>query len=559
VLRRIIRRAILAARREGSDRAVTEALVTATIEKMADAYPSLIADQSLITSILQREEDGFARTLRAGLSLLTEEAENVVASKTTIFPGDVAFKLHDTHGFPLELTSEVVEERGLTVDRAAFDVAMDEQRTRARAAAKAKNVGDDSLYREIVESNGLTTFIGRDAARYSIESTILGSMTAADGTVEVFLDTTPFYAESGGQVGDTGTIVTETGRLEVLDTQSVIGGLVSHRGKATGEILPGQMAVATIDGLRRDAVRRNHTATHLLHAALRTVLGDHVRQQGSLVEPDRLRFDFAHTSGLAPEEIDAVLTMVNGDVVVNESVDTVEASRQEAEAMGAVAFFGDKYGDRVRVVRAGANSLEFCGGTHVQRLGDIGQIQVVSEASIGSNTRRLEAVTGLGAMRRSREMELVLASIASTLKTSQDEVVPSIERLIEKQRETERALTGLRQASLASLAGSLMESVSTGVLVARVDGLPVDELRTLAQDLRQRGARALLLVGDAGDGKVAMAVATDGAIDAKAVVKDLGALVGGGGGGSAELATAGGKNVAGIEAALVKAKELLGS
>ena len=559
VLRRIIRRAILAARREGSDRAVTEALVTATIEKMADAYPSLIADQSLITSILQREEDGFARTLRAGLSLLTEEAESVVASKTTIFPGDVAFKLHDTHGFPLELTSEVVEERGLTVDRAAFDVAMDEQRTRARAAAKAKNVGDDSLYREIVESNGLTTFIGRDAARYSIESTILGSMTAADGTVEVFLDTTPFYAESGGQVGDTGTIVTETGRLEVLDTQSVIGGLVSHRGKATGEILPGQMAVATIDGLRRDAVRRNHTATHLLHAALRTVLGDHVRQQGSLVEPDRLRFDFAHTSGLAPEEIDAVLTMVNGDVVVNESVDTVEASRQEAEAMGAVAFFGDKYGDRVRVVRAGVNSLEFCGGTHVQRLGDIGQIQVVSEASIGSNTRRLEAVTGLGAMRRSREMELVLASIASTLKTSQDEVVPSIERLIEKQRETERALTGLRQASLASLAGSLMESVSTGVLVARVDGLPVDELRTLAQDLRQRGARALLLVGDAGDGKVAMAVATDGAIDAKAVVKDLGALVGGGGGGSAELATAGGKNVAGIEAALVKAKELLGS
>ncbi len=559
VLRRIIRRAILAARREGSDRAVTEALVAATVAKMADAYPSLSTDQSLITSILQREEDGFARTLRAGLSLLTDEAENVVASKATIFPGDVAFKLHDTHGFPLELTAEVVEERGLTVDRAAFDVAMGEQRTRARAAAKSKTVGDDSVYREIADANGVTTFIGRDAARYSIESTILGSMTAADGTVEVFLDTTPFYAESGGQVGDTGTIVTETGRLEVADTQSVLGGLVSHRGKLTGEILPGQVAVATIDGLRRDAVRRNHTATHLLHAALRTVLGDHVRQQGSLVEPDRLRFDFAHTSGLATEEIDAVLSMVNNDVVVNDSVDTVEASRQEAEAMGAVAFFGDKYGDRVRVVRAGANSLEFCGGTHVQRLGDIGQIQVVSEASIGSNTRRLEAVTGLGAMRRSREMELVLASIATTLKTSQDEVVPSLERLIDKQRETERALTALRQASLASLAASLMGAVSSGVLIARVDDLPVDELRTVAQDLRQRGAKALVLIGSAGDGKVAMAVATDGAIDAKSIVKDLGALVGGGGGGSTELATAGGKNVEGIEAALEKAKELLGS
>ena len=558
VLRRIIRRAILAARREGSDRAVTESLVTATITKMADAYPSLVADQSLITSILQREEDGFARTLRAGLSLLTEEANRVVGAKSTVFPGDVAFKLHDTHGFPLELTSEVVEERGLAVNRAAFDVAMGEQRARARAAAKAKTVGDDSVYREIIDTSGVTTFIGRDTARYSIESTVLGSMTAADGSVEVFLDTTPFYAESGGQVGDTGTIVTETGRIMVADTQSVLGGLISHRGQLTGEILPGQVAVATIDGLRRDAVRRNHTATHLLHSALRTVLGDHVRQQGSLVEPDRLRFDFAHTSGLGAEEIDSVLTMVNGDVVVNESVDTVEASRQEAEAMGAVAFFGDKYGDRVRVVRAGANSLEFCGGTHVQRLGDIGQIQVVSEASIGSNTRRLEAVTGLGALRRSREMELVLASIAATLKTSQDEVVPSLERLIEKQRDTEKTFAGLRQASLATYATTLMDSVNAGVLVARIDGVSVDELRTLAQDLRQRGTKYLLLVGDAGDGKVAVAVATDGSIDAKSVVKEIGAIVGGGGGGSTELATAGGKNLDGIEGALVKAKELLG-
>ena len=558
VLRRIIRRAILAARREGSDRALTESLVTATIAKMADAYPSLIAEQSLITSILQREEDGFARTLRAGLSLLTDETESVVASNSTVFPGDVAFKLHDTHGFPLELTSEVVEERGLRVDRDAFEVAMGEQRARARAAAKSKIVGDDSVYREIIEASGATTFIGRDAARYSIESTVLGLMTASDGSVEVFLDTTPFYAESGGQVGDTGTIVTETGRLEVSDTQSVLGGLVSHRGRLTGEILPGQIAVATIDGMRRDSVRRNHTATHLLHAALRTVLGDHVRQQGSLVEADRLRFDFAHTSGLVSEEIDAVLSMVNGDVVVNESVETVEASRQEAEAMGAVAFFGDKYGDRVRVVRAGSNSLEFCGGTHVQRLGDIGQIQVVTEVSIGANTRRLEAVTGLGAMRRSREMELVLASVAATLKTSQDEVIPSIERLIEKQRETEKALSALRQASLSAHASTLMDSLHRGVLVARVDGASVDELRTLAQDLRQRGVTTLLLVGSTGDGKVAMAVATNGSIDAKAVVKELGALVGGGGGGSIELATAGGKNIDGIEAALAKAKELLG-
>ena len=558
VLRRIIRRAILAARREGSERPVTEALVAATVEKMADAYPNLISDQELITTILQREEDGFARTLRAGLSLLNDEAESVLTAKSTVFPGDIAFKLHDTHGFPLELTAEVVEERGLSVDRSAFDVAMQEQRTRARAAAKVKQHGDDAAYREIADTHGLTAFIGRDAARYSVESTVIGSLSTPDGQVEVFLDTTPFYAESGGQVGDTGTIVTETGRLTVTDTQNAMAGLVAHRGTLQGEILPGQVAVATIDGERRDSTRRNHTATHLLHAALRTVLGDHVRQQGSLVEPDRLRFDFAHTSGLAAQEVDAVLAMVNGDVVENASVDTIEATRQEAESMGAVAFFGDKYGDRVRVVRAGANSLEFCGGTHVHRLGDIGQIQLVSEVSIGSNTRRLEAVTGLGALRRSREMESVLASLSATLKTSQDELVPSLERLIDKQRETEKALSALRQAALAGQASELAGQAINNVVVTRIDRTSVDELRTLAQDLRQRGIEAVMLAGDAGDGKVAVVVATNGTPDSKAVVKELGGLVGGGGGGSTELATAGGKNLSGIDDAVKRARELLG-
>jgi len=335
----------------------------------------------------------------------------------------------------------------------------------------------------------------------------------------------------------------------------VAGGLFAHRGRLTGEILAGQVAIATIEPDRREATRRNHTATHLLHAGLRSVLGEHVRQQGSYVGPERLRFDFSHGSGLAPEETKEILTLVNTDVVLNEHVDTIQTSKSEAETMGAVAFFGDKYGDRVRVVRAGRHSLEFCGGTHVDRLGDIGQIQIVSEASIGANTRRLEAVSGLGAHRRSYEMEQALGSVATLLKTSLDDVVPALERLFDRQREVEREISALRQAQLAQFAQEL-DAQSTGdVVVARVDGYPGEQLRTLAQDLQRRGRRAVVLVGVSED-KVSLAVATDESIDAASTVKTLATHVGGGGGGSPRLALAGGRNPEGIDAVLVAAKAL---
>ena len=558
VLRRIIRRAILAARREGSERLITESLLDATIEKMADAYPILRGDRELISSVLRREEESFSRTLKAGMTLLSEEVAGLEASGGKVFSGDAAFRLHDTHGFPIELTAEVVEEHGLSIDRAAFNSAMDDQRQRARAAAKSKSKGDDTAHRALIDEFGSTDFLGRDVARYSLEATVVGVLSLEDGLNEVFLDATPFYAESGGQVGDTGSIVTESGRLVVRDTQNVAGGLISHRGELSGEIVVGQTAVATIDGERREAIRRNHTATHLLHSALRSVLGDHVRQQGSLVAPERLRFDFSHGQGVGREEFDAILEMVNGDVVHNDGVETIDATRQEAEAMGAVAFFGDKYGDRVRVVRAGSHSLEFCGGTHVHRLGDIGQVQVLSEASIGSGTRRIEAVTGLGALRRSRELESILGNVATTLKVSLDEVVPSLDRLIERQKETEKALSSLRQAGLSSVANGLAAQALDGRVVARVDGYSVDELRTVAQSLVAQGVSVCFLAGVTADDKVAVAVATPGAPDAKAVVKEIGSLVGGGGGGSSELATAGGKNVGGIDAALARAAEILG-
>jgi len=555
VLRRIIRRAILAARRAGSEAQLAASLVDATIVKMGSAYPVLVKDRDLIVEILEREEAGFARTLRTGMSLLDEARNAVVASGSTVFPGDVAFKLHDTHGFPIELTDEIVGESGLSVERAAFDDAMAQQRTRARAGSKALHLADEAQYRELVERHGTTEFVGRDVSRYSVETTVVALLVGADGASELFLDSTPFYAESGGQIGDTGSVVTETGRFDVLDTQSVAGGLFAHRGRLTGEMLPGQIAVATIDPVRRESIRRNHTATHLLHSGLRTVLGDHVRQQGSYVGPDRLRFDFSHGAGLSAGEMDEILLLVNADVIENDGVETIQTTKQDAETMGAIAFFGDKYGDRVRVVRAGTHSLEFCGGTHVDRLGDIGQVQVVSEASIGSNTRRIEAVSGLGAFRRSHEMEGVIGSVASLLKVASDDVVPALERLFERQRDVEKELTALRQAQLSAFAEQLHAQGGLDVLVARVDGYPGEQLRTLAQDLQHRGRRAVVLVG-VNDDKVAIAVATNEALDAQGTVKALAALVGGGGGGSPRLALAGGRDTTNIDKVLAAAAAL---
>jgi alanyl-tRNA synthetase len=555
VLRRVIRRAVLAARRAGSEVKLAQSLVDATIEKMGGAYPVLVKERELIVEVLEREEAGFARTLRTGLSLLEEAQRDVRASDSTVFPGDVAFKLHDTHGFPIELTEEIVAESGLSVARDDFDEAMRQQRERARASAKTLNLADDAQYRDLIDRHGTTEFVGRDVTRYSIETEVLALLSGQDGVGELFLDSTPFYAESGGQVADTGTIVTETGSFKVLDTQSVAGGLYAHRGLLSGEIHAGQTAIATIDPHRREATRRNHTATHLLHAGLRSVLGDHVRQQGSFVGPDRLRFDFSHGGGVSPEETSAILTLVNEDVVANEEVNTIQTTKKEAETMGAIAFFGDKYGDRVRVVRAGSHSLEFCGGTHVDRLGDIGQIQIVSEGSIGSNTRRIEAVSAMGAYQRSHDMESALGTVAAILKTSLDDVVPALERLVERQRDFEKQLSSLRQSQLAHLAEELNANVEGDLLVARVDGYSGEQLRTLAQDLQRRGRRAVVVVG-ASDDKVSIAVASNDTLDATQTVKDLAKLVGGGGGGAAHLALAGGRDPSGIDAVLRAAAAL---
>ena len=408
VLRRVVRRAVLAARRAGVEKPIGPALVQAATEVLGEAYPALRAQQDLVVNVVAREEAGFDRTLRAGLSRL----EEAFATGTKVLEGDVAFTLHDTHGFPVELTEELARDAGVAVDRAGFDAAMAAQRERARAAAKSTRAGDEAAYRALLEAEGPTVFVGRGQENYEVPAQIVAVLEpgadtdgadGADGAdgerlVEIFLDRTPFYAESGGQVGDTGTIVTESGIADVQDTVLAVPGLFVHRARVSGEVRAGQDALATIDGERREAIRRNHTATHLLHAALRAVLGDHVRQQGSLVAPEYLRFDFSHHTAPTPEELDEVFARANRAVLTAVGVDTTETSREEAEDMGAIAFFGDKYGSSVRVVQAGPTSLEFCGGTHVDSLGQIGSITLLSEGSIGSNTRRIFALTGFASL-----------------------------------------------------------------------------------------------------------------------------------------------------------------
>ena len=418
-------------------------------------------------------------------------------------------------------------------------------------------------YRALLDEEGPTAFVGRGMENYEAPGRVVAVLERTgdeQGTVEIFLDRTPFYAEGGGQVGDTGTIVTESGIADVYDTQYAVPGLIVHRARVDGEVFAGQDALATIDGERREAIRRNHTATHLLHSALRAVLGDHVRQQGSLVSPDYLRFDFSHHGAPTREELDEVFARANNAVLTDVPVETTETSREGAEKMGAIAFFGDKYGASVRVVRAGPTSLEFCGGTHVDSLGQIGPITLVSEGSIGSNTRRIFALTGHASLERALERERLVQSAAELLRTEPDELLAAIGRLAERQREGERELARLRQQSSEAEAKALAEAAAAdgGVVVARRDQVEPDALQNLAQAvLRHDGVRAVVLGGSPDGTKAAIVAATGGTPDATQLVRTLGAMVGGGGGGSAEVARAGGKDPSRIEAALAEAQRLL--
>ena len=561
VLRRIIRRAVRHAFSLGVERLVTPVLVEATVEVMGAAYPELAGNRDFILGVVTREEERFRASLKSGSAILDEELDRVGAGGT--LAGTTAFRLHDTFGFPLELTLEVAAERGVAVDTAGFEAEMDEQRRRAREAAHAGTAptGADQrdAFRAVLDRFGPTQFTGYTETE---TTTAVLALIAAEGspadTLQLFLQATPFYAEAGGQVGDTGTITTATGRADVLDTTYALPGLHRHLVRVVeGTISPGQEAVAAVDVERREGVRRNHTGTHLLHWALRAVLGDHVKQAGSLVAPDRLRFDFNHYDAVTPEELERIEALANEQVLANEPVRVYETSQEEAKRLGAIAFFGEKYGDVVRVVEAGPNSVELCGGTHVGALGTIGPIKILGESSIGANLRRIEAVTGKVSFERILDERHTLGRTATLLRVAPPEVPQRVEKLLDEQRALNEQLKALRRAGTAGRAAELAATAIDGVVVARVDGTSRDDLKALAVDIRNRpGIRAVVLGGEPEGGGVALvaAVAKGSGLEASALLADAARTVGGGGGKSAEVAVAGGRDPSRLEEALEQAR-----
>lgn len=556
VLRRIIRRAVRHAYLLGTEKLVMPTLAETAISVMSGAYPDLLANKDFIVNVLSREEERFRQTLKTGLTIL--EGELSAGAKT--MSGTTAFTLHDTYGFPIELTQEIAGERSVLVDVAGFSKEMQEQRDRAKSARKGSSVSAATVdsYREVMEQFGTTNFVGYVSNQ--CEATVLAvlqNVEAGPGIVEVFLDASPFYAESGGQVGDTGTIRTESGEVQVLDTTFALPGLRRHTCSiVSGDIEVGQSAKASINVVARDATRRNHTATHMLHWALRQVLGEHVKQAGSHVSPDRLRFDFSHYAPVSASEIEEIERLTNEQLIANGPVRAYETSKDEATAAGAIAFFGDKYGDIVRVLEAGV-SVELCGGTHVGALGDIGMVKVVTESSIGSNLRRIEAVTGANAVEYVLAHHRTLTAAASLLGAQPSELVSAIQRKIDENKALGEELRSLRSAQATSRASEMAASAQGGVVVSRVDGVTPNDLRELALAIRQNAAIKIVVLGgvtDTGGVALVATVSSDVSVAAGDLIRDAAKAVGGGGGGKGDIATAGGKDPSAIDAALELAR-----
>ncbi len=559
VLRRIMRRAVRFAYLLGVENLVTPTLVEAVVDTMGEDYPQLVTTRDLVLRVVEREETQFRRTLAKGLRILDDRLADV--AEGGVLPGSVAFELHDTYGFPYEVTEEVVAERGLTVDRAGFDADMAEQRERAKESRKGVvQAADFEQVQALVEEGAITDFVGRDEVT-GVSARVLAVTGLGTDLVSIFLDRSPFYAESGGQIGDTGTIVTPTGRADVLDTVYAAPGVHRHVVRITeGEIRAGQEADASIDVERRDAIRRHHTATHILHWALREVLGDEVKQQGSLVAPDRLRFDFSHHEPVTPAEIARIEDLANHELLANPAVRHPEVTKAEAEKMGAIAFFGDKYGDLVRVLDAGP-SLEFCGGTHVKALGDIGLVKIVSEGSIGSNLRRIEAVAGAGTVDLLRSEQQVIDHVAELVGVPRGDLAEGIEKRLAETKSLRDEVAELKRRLASGRAVELAEQAVDGVVVASVPGLERDDLRDLAVAIRDReGVRAVVLATDPPGGGAALlaAVRPDSGLDAGALIADGAKQIKGGGGKGADLAMAGGKDPSGIATALDLARAAAG-
>ncbi|MEQ1699445.1 MAG: alanine--tRNA ligase [Ilumatobacteraceae bacterium] len=553
VLRRIIRRAVRYAYLLGTEKLVMPSLVETAVDVMGAAYPEVAGNRDFIVNVLTREEERFRQTLKTGLGILEDE----LTTHTDELPGGTAFLLHDTYGFPLELTQEIAGERGVAVDNAGFETEMKSQRERAKAGRKGNATDDDKLdgYREVMEAHGITEFVGYtdDTAQATVLAVLPGT-TLDDGTetVEIFLDRTPFYAEAGGQVGDTGTIRTDGGIAHVLDTTYALPGLRRHTARLDGEILVGDTATAAINVARRNAIRRNHTGTHILHHALRKVLGEHVKQAGSLVGPERLRFDFSHYEAVTADEIRRIEEIANAETLANAPARAFETTKDEATSLGAIAFFGDKYGDIVRVLEVG-NSIELCGGTHVRAAGDIGTIKVINESSVGSNLRRIEATTGENTVKLLQRDSAAVAEAARLVGSSTDEMVAGVQRRLDEIKSLQDELKAARAKLAMGQAADIAACATDGRVVSRIDGLSPGDLRELAIAVRQQpGVEIAILGGISDSGGVSLVAAVTPASGRVAgdLIKDAAKAVGGGGGGKGDIATAGGKNPEGLDEAL---------
>lgn len=575
VLRRLIRRAARHGRLLGIDGKFLAKLSATVIEGSKDGYPELEEKKEFIFKVLTQEEDKFNKTIDQGLSILASMQDEMKEAGKTVLSGADAFKLYDTYGFPLDLTKEILEEAGYTIDEEGFKASMEEQRVKARNAREVTNyMGADATVYDEIDASVTSEFVGYDRLTHTskisvltTESEIVEAITEGqNGTI--FVDETPFYATMGGQEGDTGIICTEDAEFTVTNTIKLLGGKIGHVGNVTkGMFKVGDSVTLEVAERERANTCKNHSATHLLQKALKTVLGSHVEQKGSLVTPDRLRFDFAHFSAMTPEELEKVENIVNGEIAKNVPVVTEVMNIEQAKATGAMALFGEKYEEDVRVVSMGDFSKELCGGTHVSNTGNITTFKIVSEAGVAAGVRRIEALTGDGVFCYYKEVEKELAEAAKAAKSTPANLKEKIEHMQAEMKALQSEIESLKSKAAKDALGDVMNQVKevNGVklLATAIEDVDMNGLRDLGDQLKEKLGEGVVVIASSASGKVNLiAMATDEAMAKGAhagnLIKGIAALVGGGGGGRPNMAQAGGKNPAGIADAIVKVAEVLG-
>ena len=581
ILRRLIRRAVLSARKLGTDASIMTPMMESVIDTLGDAWADLKTQSNLITKVAQAEEDAFNRTLSTGLALLDSAMEDTapedssaVSGGTRVLDAETAFTLHDTYGFPVDLTLEIAAERGVTLDRDAFAEHMQAQRDRARAATRSgREAASTDVYKDAFRAAGTTDFTGyrREQDTSSIAALIsdgaLADRAQEGDRVQVVMGRTPFYAEGGGQLGDHGIISTGAGRIQVTDTTAPADGLIVHHGTViAGEVATGEDAEAVVDHARRASIARGHTATHILHATLKEMVGDHAAQAGSAIDAGHFRFDFPHFESIGRDQLSELEGLVNARIANNPDVITREMDQQEAREAGATALFGEKYGDTVRVVTIEDYSMELCGGTHVGSAGEVGLFTVLTEGSIANNVRRIEAVTGPEAFAHLSKERLIADQVAQMLKIPSAEVPARVEELLGRVKDVEKQLAQARQAAVLAQADGLLESArqvgDARVVAGVVIGADHDALRALALDLRNRITSGAVVLGTAkDDGKAQLLCAlspdmVEAGTNAADILRPGAKVVGGGAGGKGDVAQAGGKDGSKItEAVKVAADE----